>query len=166
MNSDKKEPAPIMESAEDATRQFVAFRLDGQRYCVDIMAVREIRMLGVLTAVPGAAADVCGVINLRGNLVPVYDLLISFGQGKTSLRSNHLMVVISVEGRLIAVLVDEVLDILTVASAGIEAIPEAGDGKRNLYFDGIVNVDQDMLIVLSLDKLFSRHGEEELRAIA
>lgn len=140
-------------SKRDERQQFVTFSLNSQQYCVDIMSVREIRMLQSITALPGAPESVRGIINLRGTIVPICDPRLRFGQGKTELSPNHAVVVVMVQGRLTGLLVDEVLDIVTVSRSDVAAVPDADSGRRNPFFQGLITQNDQMLIVIDLDRL-------------
>lgn len=139
--------------AVEESQQYVTFALNGQNYCVDILSVREIRMLETITPVPGAPEIVRGVINLRGSIVPVCDLRLKFGQGPTSILANHPAVIVAIDGRLMALLVDQVLDIVTVARSDVNAIPDADGGRRNPFFGGLISLTDGMLIVVDLERM-------------
>jgi purine-binding chemotaxis protein CheW len=141
------------QNARDERQQFVTFALSGQQYCVDIMSVREIRMLQAITALPGAPDFVRGIINLRGTIVPICDPRLRFGIGQTAISPSHAVIVVSVQGRLTGMLVDEVLDIVTVARSEIAPIPDADCGRRNPFFQGLITQNDEMLIVVELDRL-------------
>jgi purine-binding chemotaxis protein CheW len=137
----------------DETLQFVTFALNGQSYCVDIMAVREIRMLETITPVPGAPETIRGVINLRGSIVPVCDLRLRFGQGATPIQPSHPAVIVAIGGRLMGLLVDQVLDIVTVARSEVNAIPDAENGRGSPFFGGLITQENGMLIAVDLDRM-------------
>lgn len=134
-------------------RQFVSFALGQQLYGVDIMSVREIRVSSTVTALPGAPEFVRGVINLRGTIVPIYDLRARFGMGKTELTNSHAVVIIEINDRLTGLLVDEVCDILTVGDADLSPIPETDSSHRNPFFQNLITQGDQMLIVVALDRL-------------
>ncbi len=134
-------------------RQFVVFSLGGQHYCIDIMSVREIRVVQTITALPGAAEYVRGIINLRGTIVPVFDLRKRFGLGETTIAENQALVIVAVGGHLAALLVDEVLDILSSASDVIAAVPASDSSRRSPFFEGLVSQGDMMLIIIDLDRI-------------
>ena len=151
-NSDAARQATAASDAD--VRQFVTFSLGEQQYGVDIMAVREIRASNVITPLPSAPDFVRGVINLRGTIVPIIDLRTRFALGQTELAQGDIVVVIvSIEGRLSGLLVDDVSDILTVRQGDIAAIPETDGELRNPFFDGLITQGPAMLIVIALDRL-------------
>ncbi|MEQ1578156.1 MAG: chemotaxis protein CheW [Hyphomicrobium sp.] len=141
--------------------QFVTFVLNAQQYCIDIMSVREIRMLQGITSLPGAPDYVRGVINLRGTIVPVCDPKLRFGIGETSIAPGSAVVVVSVEGRLNGLLVDEVLDIVSVTRSEIAPVPDADNSRRNPFFQGLITLNDDLLIVIDLGRLIAE-AESEL----
>ncbi len=137
----------------DDGRQFVTFALNEQVYCLDILSVREIRMLESVTPVPGAPEAIRGVFNLRGSIVPVCDLRLRFGQAATPIAPNHPAVIVAIQDRLIGLLVDEVLDIVTVPSDNVCPPPDAESGRRNPFFSALITQPNGLLIVVDVDRL-------------
>jgi purine-binding chemotaxis protein CheW len=136
-------------------RQFVTFTIARQQYCVDIMAVREIRASNVITPLPGAPAFVRGVTNLRGTIVPIIDLGKRFGIDKAETAPGQVVVIVAIEGKLLGLLVDAVSDILTVSDTDIAAIPATQSDKHATFFDGLITLEETMIIVIALDRLTS-----------
>jgi purine-binding chemotaxis protein CheW len=153
-------------AAEDDSLQFVTFAINGQTYCVDIMSVREIRMLDFVTPVPGAPESIRGVINLRGSIVPVCDLRLRFGQGATPVLPNQPAVVVMIGGQLLGIIVDQVLDIVTVARGEVSAIPDADGGKRNPFFTGLITQGDAMLIAVDLERMADLRTQPEVLDVA
>ena len=83
-------------SANSANREFVAFRVGAQEFCIDIMGVREIRGWTPATPLPHAPAYVRGVINLRGAVLPIVDLAMRFGIGLTEPTARSVIIVVQV----------------------------------------------------------------------
>ncbi|MGQ0455832.1 MAG: chemotaxis protein CheW [Hyphomicrobium sp.] len=150
----------------DDSLQFVTFALNGQSYCVEIMSVREIRMLDTVTPVPGAPETIRGVINLRGSIVPVCDLRLRFGQGMTPIQPSHPAVIVSIDGRLMGLLVDQVLDIVTVPRGDVSAIPDAENGRRNPFFAGLITLETGMLIAVDLDRMADLYAAPDVLNVA
>lgn len=147
--------APSAQSkAVEPRRKIVVFSLDDQHYGVDIKSVREIRMAQTITYIPGAPKHICGVINLRGSIVPVCDLRARIGHGETVLSRSHRIVIAMVGGNPVGLLVDEVLDIATVAESEISPLPRGRDSEDAPRFTGIVSTSQgEMTILVDLDHL-------------
>lgn len=144
----------------DVRRQFVTFRMDEQLYCVDILSVREIRIIQAMSRVPGAADYIRGVINLRGTIVPICDLRKRFEKGASELRQKHPVIVVSIDGTPMGILVDEVLDIISVKNDEIAALPNTQSGAQDAYFDGVITRDASMLVVIGIEKIFETEQTE------
>lgn len=140
-------------TADVEDRQYVTFELVGQSYCIDVLSVREIRMLDVITPVPGASPTIRGVINLRGSIVPVCDLRMRFGIGETKIAPAQAAVIVSIQDRTIGLLVDQVLDIVTVSTKQLSAIPETDRHRRNPFFSGVIHHEGEMLIAVDLERM-------------
>ena len=131
--------------------QYVAFSIGEQHYCVDIMQVREIRAWDGASSLPNAPAHVRGVINLRGQIVPVIDLRARFGQGETQTDKGAVIVVVMIADKMHGLLVDAVSDILSVRPDDIAAAPETASGSGLLT--GIITRDEAMVAIIGLERL-------------
>jgi purine-binding chemotaxis protein CheW len=130
--------------------QLIAFSIGEQSYGVEITTVREIRAWNGATPLPNTREFVRGVINLRGTIVPIFDLRARFGEGQTSPTKNHVVVVMSVGEKWVGLLVDAVSDILTVSRDDIHSVPE-GNMLDTELLSGIVTHDSRMVGLIDLD---------------
>lgn len=130
--------------------QLIAFSIGEQSYGVEITTVREIRAWNGATPLPNTREFVRGVINLRGTIVPIFDLRARFGEGQTAPTKNHVVVVMSVGEKWVGLLVDAVSDILTVSRDDIHAVPE-GNMLDTELLSGIVTHDTKMVGLIDLD---------------
>lgn len=140
--------------ADGRGRQFVTFTIDDEEYGVDIMAVREIKAWTGATKLPNAPAHMRGVINLRGLIVPVFDLRARFGQALTEATKIHVVIILAVGKRIIGVLVDAVSDILDVSAAAIQAVPKMDRTIDADFLSGLISVEDRMVALLDADALF------------
>lgn len=157
------------DAAGSNTLQLVSFLLGEQTYAVDIMIVREIKVWTAATPLPNTPSFVRGVINLRGVIVPVFDLRERFGQGRTETTPTHVVVVVHVDDRTLGILVDAVSDILTVPRDGIRPVPDADHLQESAFLSGLVTVEDDMVALVSPARLFSREvitGAQTITATA
>ena len=153
--------------SEDADlRQFVSFVIGEQHYCVDIMAVREIKAWTGTTALPNSPAHIRGVINLRGAIVPVIDLRKRFGQELTEPTPSHVVVIVAVGDVQNGLLVDGVSDIVTVNKKDIAPIPNMEGEDKNPYFQGLITGQEKLVAVISLDHLITHRVGEQISAPA
>ena len=154
-------------ATEDADlRQFVSFVIGEQHYCVDIMAVREIKAWTGTTALPNSPAHIRGVINLRGAIVPVIDLRKRFGQELTEPTPAHVVVIVAVGDVQNGLLVDGVSDIVTVNKKDIAPIPNMEGEDKNPYFQGLITGQEKLVAVISLDHLITHRMGEQISASA
>ena len=160
--TDYDDVSAMVSAAEDADlRQFVSFVVGEQHYCVDIMAVREIKAWTGTTALPNSPAHIRGVINLRGAIVPVIDLRKRFGQELTEPTPAHVVVIVAVGDVQNGLLVDGVSDIVTVNKKDIAPIPNMEGEDKNPYFQGLITGQEKLVAVISLDHLIThRVGEQ------
>ena len=154
--SEYAETASVTSLPKGQMKQFISFKIGREEYGIDIMAVREIRGWSQTTVLPNQSPHVCGVMNLRGTIVPVFDLRSRFGMGVTVASSSHAVIVVAVLDRLIGLLVDAVSDILTIDVSEIRSVPETEVGVSVDFLAGIVSVKDRMVVILALDKLFSQ----------
>lgn len=136
------------------SQQLIAFSISDQVYGVEITTVREIRAWNGATPLPNTREYVRGVINLRGTIVPIFDLRSRFGDGQTSPTKNHVVVVMSVGEKWVGILVDAVSDILTIDKNDIHAVPE-GNSIDTELLNGIVTHDNRMVGLIDLHAVVS-----------
>jgi purine-binding chemotaxis protein CheW len=132
-------------------RELVAFRVDSQEYCVDIMSVREIRGWTQATALPQAPEFVRGVINLRGSVLPIVDLAARFGLKPPEPTARHVIIITQIGKQVIGLLVDAVSDILTVVSDKIQPTPDVASEIAKAFVRGVLAIEGRMISLIDLD---------------
>lgn len=140
-------------TSNDASHEFLAFKLGPEEYGVDILSVQEIRGYDTVTRVPEAPEYIKGVINLRGVIVPVVDLRLKFKLGSATYDEFTVMIVLNLKGKVIAAVVDGVSDVVRVEPAEIRPTPEFGGIIDTRYISGIATVGERMLILLDIEAL-------------
>ena len=136
--------------------QFLTFTVGEEVFGLDIMMVREIKGWTEVTRLPNSPEFLRGVMNLRGVIIPIFDLRCRFGIGLTAAESKHVIIIIALEKRSIGILVDAVSDILTVGLGEVKAAPsmENQSSIDEKYVSGLISVDQRMVILLDVERLF------------
>ena len=141
-----------------AEQQLVVFGLGKEEFGIDISRVREIVRLQNITAIPQSMDFVEGIVNLRGQIVPIVDLCKRFdmvGAGAMEEASRRIIVV-NMEDQNIGILVDGVSEILRIPDEAIEATPPiVAGGIDSEFIRGVAKVENRLIIVLDLDKIFS-----------
>lgn len=121
------------ELAREHEEQLVVFRLQGQEYGVPIDSVREIvRPPDTMTRVPKGPACLAGVVNLRGQILPVVDFRSRFGLQAAARDERQRIVVLSLSGQPTGFIVDSVAEVLKVASSSIEDVPQLSEEQAHL----------------------------------
>ena len=153
---------PVSES--ERAQSYVIFRLGGEGYALEVMRVQEVLDVGALTQVPGGPKSLRGVLNLRGHVVPVYDLRVPFDlptDGKASGRAPSVLMVESNLGHEIQVtglLVDRVSDVLEFTPEEVQPAPQLGLGKATPFVRGLIRHQDNFLLVLDVDRVFTALG--------
>ena len=122
--------------------QLCTFRVGGENYAIDIMRVREIIHPLPITPVPRAPAFVDGVIRLRGDVIPVIDVRKRFGLPATPATRKSRFLVVNVAGRRIALVVDEVREVLRLPRGEIRPAPPLGAPGGPRFFLGVCGGDR------------------------
>jgi purine-binding chemotaxis protein CheW len=134
-------------------RELISFRVGQQEYCVDIMAVREIRGWSPATTLPQSPAYMRGVINLRGAVLPIMDLSSRLGLGSAEPTVRHVIIVVKVQERMMGLLVDAVSDILSITDDLVQATPDVACDRVRSFVRGIISLEGRMISEISLDRL-------------
>ena len=160
-------PTPQVQSIAAApSTEFISFAIGDDQYGVDIMAVREIKEWSGVTQLPKQPDYMRGVLNLRGVMVPIIDLRRRFGQGVTEATPIHVVIMAQVDGKIVGLLADRVLDIISVEASQIQPVPQVSRSGRANFLAGLVTIDTTMIALLSLDHLFTERDEMESAASA
>jgi purine-binding chemotaxis protein CheW len=145
--------------ADEQSHQFMTFTLGAEEYGIDIMVVREIKGWTDTTTIPNAPPHVRGVINLRGVVVPIFDLRARFGMGRTDPTKMHVVIIVSTEARTVGLLVDTVSDIISVKQDEIRPVPEMGMPSDDNLLCGLVTSRERMVTLVSLQGLFANQAK-------
>jgi len=145
--------------------QFVVFRLGNEEYGIPITQVKEINRLIRTTKVPRSPAFVEGIINLRGQIIPIIDMKKRFDLPLTEYTEEARIIVIQVADHTFGVEVDSVSEVLRINSSDIEPAPHIVCGIDSRYITGVAKVGERLLILLDLDKLLNDEEKIQLREI-
>jgi len=133
--------------------QFLTFRLDGQEYGIAILKVQEIKGWDKMTPIPNSPPYVKGVLNLRGVIVPVFDLRLRFGLPETERDAFTVIIMVNIDGRLAGIVVDSVSDVINVSAEQQCTAPEYEGQKNREFIKGLAQVDNKLLILLDIDRM-------------
>ena len=137
------------------TVEIIAFHLGQQQFCVETVAIREIRGWAPSTPLPHAPADVMGVMNLRGSVIPIIDVATRLGMQPTEPSERSAIVVAEVHNKVIGLVVERVSDILTIKREAIQPVPVVSESYDPRYAQGIIAIDSGMVCFLNLAGMFA-----------
>lgn len=156
------EEATNSELLSDATEaselvQYLTFMMADEEYGIEILSVQEIRGWEPMTVIPNQPDYVKGVINLRGTVVPVIDLRLRFGLQKIDYSDLTVVVIVKVQigdgEKIMGVVVDAVSDVYNLDKDAATKAPDLGEVENKPFIEGLINVDEKMVVLLDLEKI-------------
>jgi purine-binding chemotaxis protein CheW len=144
------------------TMQIVSFALGKEEYGVDIAQVQEINRMVAITHVPRAPHFMEGVINLRGQLIPIIDLRTRFGMPRAEQTKNTRIVVTEIGGKRVGMVVDSVSEVLRVPIEQIEDAPDMIAGVDTEYIRGVGKLGERLIILLDLGRVITGEDKRDL----
>ncbi len=148
------------EASANMPKELVAFRIGAQEYCIDIMAVREIRGWTPATTLPHAPHFVQGVINLRGAVLPIVDLSSRLGLGEAEPTARHVTIVTQIGEQVMGLLVDAVSDILNITADQLLPTPEVASETTRQFVKGVFALEGRMISLIELDQVLPSFDRE------
>ncbi|WP_084332482.1 chemotaxis protein CheW [Marinobacterium jannaschii] len=153
------EQTVIDQDQREQTRQCLTFILAGEEYAVDILRVQEIRGWGPVTFLPNTPDYLKGVLNLRGAIIPVVDLRIRFGLAPKEYGATTVVVVLRVlsgdRERIMGVVADAVAETYNIVESAILPPPAVHGAISSDFFEGLVTIDEKMIVILNVDELLN-----------
>jgi purine-binding chemotaxis protein CheW len=149
-----------MNAIADGSR-IVTFRLGGDLFAANILTVERVLKYELPRAIPNVPDWIEGVIEYQGRVVPAVDLRRRFGLPSEGVTNQTRMLIFATGSEWIAVMVDAVLDVRPVLESELAAPPTLFRGLAGAYLRGIVRRDEELVIVLDVDRLLASH--ERLR---
>lgn len=148
------------------TVQYLTFKLSDEVFALDVAKVREILELTTITKVPQTPDFMCGVINLRGSVVPVIDLRLKFGMSESEQTVDSCIIVVEVfmdgETMVLGALADSVQEVIEMEPEHIESAPQIGTKLNTDFIKGMGRVNGRFVMILDIDKIFSSDELTEL----
>jgi purine-binding chemotaxis protein CheW len=143
----------------DISNQFVTFSIEDELFAINVFKSREIIEVPDITKVPGMPEMIRGVINIRGEIVPVLDLKFKFGDEKTELKRDTAIIITEMQNGEdvipIGIIVDAAREVVTLEAEQIEPPPKIRTFIANNYIIGIGKTIDDFIIILNIDRILS-----------
>lgn len=140
-----------METIYSTTNQFVIFRLESQLYGIDIQSVQIIERIKNIMRVPKTPQWVKGVLNLRGEIIPVLDLSTLFDLNVKNYDEDTRIIIVKIEDTMVGLIVDSVKEVVELENAEIELVQNIQGKMNNNYIQGVGKVQSEEAIVTLLN---------------
>ena len=158
IRAERKDAAKVEEAVAQG-QQYLIFKAGGEQFAVAIAVIKEIIEYRKVTSVPMMPAYLRGILNLRGRVVPVIDLLVRFGRASAETSRRTCIVILEVqhndEQQYLGIVVDAVTAVLDIADADIEPPPSFGTRLRSDFISGMGKVGDKFVIILDINHVLS-----------
>lgn len=148
-----------MRETEIEESQYLTFISGGEVFGIVIVRIKEIKEYSSVTTIPMMPDYVKGVINLRGNVVPIIDLPVRFGREKSIITKRSCVIIVEVEHEEesidIGILVDAVNEVIEIPALSIEKVPSFGSKLRTEFVQGIGKLENQFVILLNVNQVLS-----------
>ena len=155
-----------IEKIAGETKSFLSFKLAEEHFTIPVMKIMEILEVPKITKVPQSPNFLVGVINLRGAVLPVIDTRIKFGMPQIEYTINTCILVLSLEVNdeelVVGALVDSVSEVFELDEGMIKPTPTIATKYRADYIQGMIQENDQFMMVLNIDKVFSSNDLESI----
>ncbi|MEK6284323.1 MAG: chemotaxis protein CheW [Acidobacteriota bacterium] len=148
-----------------ARRQLVVFKVGGEEFAVDIMLTSEVVLMREITPVPETERYVEGVMNLRGNLVPVLDFRKRLRALETPIPTDQRIIIAKLDGRTAGLIVDGASEVIRVSDEMLEPVPDLISEIGAGYVEGVVKINDRFITLIDLRKALSDEIVAELDVV-
>ena len=154
------------ETNNDEVFQIITFKVGKEEFSISILQVQEIIRITEVTSVPNSPPFVEGVINLRGNVIPVIDSRKRFGLPEAERTEASRIIVVESDGKIVGLIVDSVTEVLQLSRSTVVPPPDIVGGVDSDYVEGVGKYDDRLVILLNLAKLLTFKESERLEEVA
>jgi len=148
-------------ASEGTVIQLVSFTLDGVEYGIDILQVHEILRIPDITRLPNTPDFIRGVINLRGNVIPVVDIRKRFGYSSIEVTEFTRIIVIEAEGKQIGLFVDNVSQVIRLSDKNIDPPSDLIEGVSEEFITGVGRLKDRLVVILNLANILFESESEK-----
>jgi purine-binding chemotaxis protein CheW len=145
-------------------QQYVVFSLNEQIYGIEVPKIKEVVSYRKITPLPNMVGFIKGIINLRGVVLPVFDLREKFNLSETTYTPFHIIIVMEISGRAMGVIVDEISDVVELSPDEVQAPSNLPPNVQTKYIKGIGKKENELIVLLDVDRLLSSKELEILDA--
>lgn len=145
-----------------AGTQYIVFSINQRIFGIELFKTKEVLSYRKITPLPQVEGFVKGIINLRGAIIPVFDLREKFNLPAKEYTKFNVIIVVEIAGRVMGVIVDEILDVLEILPEEFQTTKNLPSNLRQEYLKGVGKKQDEMIILLDMDRLLS---SEELELV-
>jgi len=145
-----------------AETQYIVFSINQQIFGIEILKIKEVLNYRKITPLPQVEGFVRGIINLRGAIIPVFDLREKFNLPAKEYTKFHVIIVVEIAGRVMGVIVDEISDVMEILPEEFQTTENLPSNLQQEYLKGVGKKQDKMIILLDMDRLLS---PEELELV-
>ena len=157
----------LYDDGEDTMKdRYFTFQIGNEEYGIEIMYVIEVIGIQKITEVPDMPAFVKGVINLRGQVIPVMDVRIRFGMEEHAYDERTCIVVVKIKDSAIGMVVDMVSDVIDIPEENVDPPPKVSRKPGSRFIKGLGKIDHQVKILLEVQKLLYDEEIEQITAMA
>jgi purine-binding chemotaxis protein CheW len=156
----------MAEMTKEGETQLVVFVLASEEFACNIADVREVLKMIRITPLPRSLDFVEGVINLRGEVIPVIDLRKRFNLPAVDRTEESRIIIVEVEERMVGLTVDSVSEVIRLSNKQIQEAPNQVAGEQTNLIMGVGKIDERMLIILNLERILTSEEQIALSEIS
>jgi purine-binding chemotaxis protein CheW len=156
----------MAEMTKEGETQLVVFVLASEEFACNIADVREVLKMIRVTPLPRSLDFVEGVINLRGEVIPVIDLRKRFNLPAVDRTDESRIIIVEVEERMVGLTVDSVSEVIRLSNKQIQEAPNQVAGEQTNLIMGVGKIDERMLIILNLERILTSEEQIALEDIS
>lgn len=133
------------------TKQFIVFELENERYGLSVIKTESIERMTQITRVPDSSDYVLGIINLRGDILPVLSLRLKIGLKPKAFDSDTRIIVVDVGNYRVGIVVDRIVEIMNISEIGIQSAKEILIDRESQMFEGVYKSGDNVVMLLDMD---------------
>ena len=152
----------LAEKVINEQKQYVAFRIAEESFGIDVMNAHEVLNMSEITHIPNTLKFMKGVTDLRGTVLPLIDMRSKFNIEEKVYNDQNVIIVVGLLGNLVGLIVDAVLDVLTLNTGDIQKTLHFTINAETDAVTGIVKCNEDLIVLLDVEKIFT---DEEFKGI-
>lgn len=143
------------EVADQVLKQYIVIRFHKEQFGININYIQNIVRMTAITRVPNVPAYIKGVINLRGEIIPIISLRIKLDLAEDEITNQTRIIIVNVEDKLVGLFVDEVMEVLILEDDQIEKQTKEGLDKKSKYIYGVGKLEDRLISLFNVEQIIA-----------